>query len=402
MQAATKSSSSLDQLLLDFLPLPREAGAERREVLMTTIPVADAAKIRKTLAAAGLELASIGLSPVGAAEIAARVERHRRLDNLVTSLIVARHGPRVEMSLMRRDHLVFTHSALLEGGSEERDNQAILAEITRATVAQQKLLAGGTIARAWVLGTEAETRSLCEALTARLSCAAETVDPLALVQVSAEPADFARSRAALAGPVGMLLARSERTVAAIDFVSPRKPVPKTDRRKVNLIVRSSLAAALVLGALVWLQVYKGSLDGRIESLQAELSDLNREITAARPQVEAAGIIGEWDQIRVDWLAQMKVINEALPGTDRLFLTNFKVDRAPRDGIGKVEAFGHAKTREDVVQFYDQLVEHNFQVLPKEIRPTGKNEDYPYEFALDATLLEEKPKPVTPPALTAAR
>lgn len=390
MQAATKSSSSLDQLLLDFLPLPRETGAERREVLMTTIPTADVAKIRKLLGAAGLELSSIGLSPVGAAEIAARVERHRRLDALATSLIVARHGPRVEMSLMHREHLVFTHSALLEGGSDERDNQAILAEITRATIAQQKLLAGGTIARAWVLGTEAETSSLCEALHTRLACEAETIDPLGLVQLSSEPADFAKSRAALAGPIGMLLARSERTVAAIDFVNPRKPVPKTDRRKVNLIVRSSLAAAAVLGGFIWLQVYRGSLDGRIETLQAELSDLNREITDARPEVEAAGIIGEWDQVRVDWLKQMNVINEALGSTDRLFLTNFKVDRAPRGGIGKVEAAGHAKTREDVARFYDQLVERNYQVQPKEIRPTGKNEDYPYEFTLDATLMAEKP------------
>ena len=403
MQAATKSSSSLDQLLLDFLPLPREAGADRREVLMTTIPAADGTRLRKSLKAAGLELTAIGLSPLAAAEIAARVERHRRLDTTVNSLVVARHGTRVEISLMRRDHLVFTHSALIEGGGEERDNQAILAEITRATVAQQKLLAGSAISRAWVLGTETETRSLCEALHARLSCPAETVDPLALVQLSSEPADFAQSRAALAGPVGMLLARSEQTVAAIDFLNPRKPVPKADRRKINLMIRGGLAAAALLAGFIWLQFYKSSLDGDIERLQSELSDLNNTIRAAEPEVAAANVIDEWDRSRIDWIAQMNSINESL--TDRLYLTslsfeavNSRFERGPGGGIARVSGTGYAKTREDANRFFDELDQRNYQVIfSSPYKFTSKDENFPLEFKLDATLLAEKPKPTTPPA-----
>jgi Tfp pilus assembly PilM family ATPase len=397
MQAATKSSSSLDQLLLDFLPLPREAGADRREVLMTTIPAADGTRLRKGLQAAGLELAAIGLSPLGAAEIAARVERHRRLDSAATSLVVARHGPRVEISLMRRDHLVFTHSALLEGGSEERDNQAILAEITRATVAQQKLLAGGTISRAWVLGTEAETRSLCEALQARLSCPAETIDPLALVQVSSEPADFAETRAALAGPIGMLLARAERTVEAIDFLSPRKPVPKTDRRKIDMMIRGGLVAALLLGAFVWLQFHLAALDGEIESRQQEVSELTSAIQKAQPDVTAANTIDEWDRGRVDWTAQMRAINESM--TDRLYLTSLtfeaissRFDRGPVGGaIARLGGTGYAKTREDANRFFEELDQRNYQVIfSAPYKFTSKDEEFPLEFKLDATLLAEKP------------
>ncbi|HUG91230.1 MAG TPA: hypothetical protein VML55_10370 [Planctomycetaceae bacterium] len=398
MQAATKASSALDQLRLDFVPLPREAGAELREVLMTTIPAADASKLGRAIEAAGLELASIGLSPVGAAEIAARVERHRRLDATGTSLVVARHGPRVEMSLVRREHLVFTHSARLEGGSEDRDNQAILAEVTRATVAQQKLLVGGTIARAWVLGTEAETRSLCEALQARLSCEAETVDPLALVQLTSEPADFAASRAALAGPIGMLLARSEPTVAAIDFLNPRKPVEKTDQRRINLIVRGSLAAALLLAGFAWLTWYKLSLDGQIESLQTRLSDLNRAIRDAEPDVAAANAIaGTWDDFRVDWLAQMNALNEARPGADQLYFTRFKFQPATAAGIAKVEGHGNARSRYDVQSLYDGLDERNYQIVPKDAGQAARDEDYPHAFALDATLQARKPAAAAPTA-----
>jgi Tfp pilus assembly PilM family ATPase len=393
MQAATKSSSALDQLLLDFLPLPQEPGAERREVLMTTIPTGDGTRLKKAMQSAGLELVAIGISPVGAAEIAARVERQRRLETNAPSLVVARHGPRVEISLMRREHLVFTHSALLDGGSDERDNQSILAEITRATVAQQKLLAGGTIARAWVLGTEAETRSLCEALRARLSCEAETIDPLSLVSVASEPPDFAQSRAALAGPVGMLLARSEQTVPAIDFLSPRKPVPKTDRRKVDRMIRGGLAAAALLLALGWLVWYKASLDGQMEARQARLGELNRSIREAEPEVAAANMIGDWDETRVDWLAQLNVLDAALPGRGQLYLKSFKFDRAPtQGGIANVTAGGFAKSEGDVHALYGALRERNYQVRPREIKFTGSDEDYPYEFTLEATLLAEKAAP----------
>ena len=402
MQAATKSSSSLDQLLLDFLPLPREAGTAGREVLMTTIPSADGARLRKALQAAGLELTAIGLSPLAAAEIAARVERHRRLDTTVNSLVVARHGTRVEISLMRRDHLIFTHSALVERGVDERVNQTILAEITRATVAQQKLLAGSAISRAWVLGTETETRSLCEALHARFSCPAETIDPLSLVQLASEPADFAESRAALAGPVGMLLARSEQTVAAIDFLNPRKPVPKTDRRKVNMMIRGGLAAAALLAGFIWLQFYKSSLDGDIEALQSELSDLNNTIRAAEPDVAAADTIDEWDRTRVDWIAQMNSINESL--TDRLYLTSLSLEainsrfaRGPGGGVARVGGTGYAKTRADADGFFDQLDQRNYQVIPAQYKFTDKDEDFPLEFKLDATLLAEKPKSAAPAA-----
>src|SRR5882757_6087674 len=54
-QASTRSTTPLDQLVVDYLPLPRRAGSVQRDVLLATAPKSTVDPIRAALGDAGVE-----------------------------------------------------------------------------------------------------------------------------------------------------------------------------------------------------------------------------------------------------------------------------------------------------------------------------------------------------------
>src|SRR5690606_1861377 len=71
-QAATKSSTPLDKLALDYVPIPVEGDATSRQVLMMPVDAARVKSIRQVLASAGLNLLGVGVSPIAVAELVTR------------------------------------------------------------------------------------------------------------------------------------------------------------------------------------------------------------------------------------------------------------------------------------------------------------------------------------------
>ena len=75
-QSAAKSSIPLDQLTLDFLPLPRRTDSTVRDVLVSTVHQDRIKRLRTISSAAGLDLQSVGVSSVATAGIVS-LEEHR-------------------------------------------------------------------------------------------------------------------------------------------------------------------------------------------------------------------------------------------------------------------------------------------------------------------------------------
>lgn len=385
LQAETKLSSSLDRLLLDFLPVPYAAASPTRNVLLVTIPREMSSRIQKVIEAAGLEPASIGLSPCGAAELVAGAEARRGDDASETSLIVARYGRRVEISLMRARRLLFTHSSQLAGESEQEDNQLVMAEVSRSFVALERLMAVSKPERTWVLGSEVENDALCRLLTERLGGETAVLDPLVDMGLSAEAMAESVSRTSFAGPAGLLLSAAGATVEHIDFLNPRKSVPKADRRT----LRISLAAAAVLIALVGYGAQRwrlSSLDARISDLRAENQELDEELTSRQPLLESAATVGEWARRDVDWLDRLRELNRLFPGTDRIYFTEFTfMDGSDKASAGRIRASGFAANRTEIARLKQRLAENNYIVRPTEDRRNEKDARYPYQCELDFEL-----------------
>lgn len=415
LQAETKLSSSLDQLVIDFLPLPRVADLAVRPVLLVSISRQRLEQIRRIVEQAGLELAAVGMSSAATAELVARVEEEQGIDPDETSLTVTRDERRVEISLMRRRHLLFSHSMQLPGDDDRQDSRLILAEIRRSLGAHSRTDAGITVSRGWIIGGEDEHRTLSGMMTDQLDCEVGTIDPLAAPNVTVLPGaaeDEAllmldqggvRTHAPYAAPMGMLLASRQPTVEAVDFLNPRRAVERVDRRKLKIGLAAAavvLIAGSTFGGMTW---YVGTVEADIDVQQDKLARLEERITKGQPAMEAAAAVSQWDDHRVDWLQRLDEVNrllQVLPGeterigTDRIYVSNFRFSPLTGSAAGHVYATGLARTRRDVEQVYQRLSLRNYGVQAHAINRTSKDPDYPYSFQLDLTIAsssaDEKP------------
>src|SRR5579871_4267109 len=216
-QAGAKSSVSLDELSLDFIPLPKRGELPGREVLMATVPRQTIDEVQTVCETAGLQPISLGLTAAAIAEFVARAEGALDGAGGGESLVVARHGNRVEISVLRRCHLLFAHSARLSDEATGQEAQAIVAEVSRALVALRGALADVKIERAWTLVSAAEHEQLAESLHRRLQCEVLPLDPFSSVERDSRVGDAVADRSLFAGPIGILLARSDPRVPGLDF-----------------------------------------------------------------------------------------------------------------------------------------------------------------------------------------
>ncbi|MFK7777322.1 MAG: hypothetical protein QM501_04285, partial [Gimesia sp.] len=122
-QAATKSSVPLDQLLLDFLLLPKGPEKANRDVLVASIAKELHNQVMKTIQPMGLEIVSTGISSIATAEWIA----HTNPGNMAApTLIVNQVDHHLEMSLVSNRELLFTNSSSLSSKDKNTTEQAIL------------------------------------------------------------------------------------------------------------------------------------------------------------------------------------------------------------------------------------------------------------------------------------
>ncbi|MGE3315558.1 MAG: type IV pilus biogenesis protein PilM [Planctomycetaceae bacterium] len=389
-QAATKSTVPLDRLLLDYLPLPNQPDAEGRSVLLATVSKQLADRIRTVTTAAGLELSSIGIGAVAAAEVVVREETRRGQTSNAASLVIARLGKRIELAVIINRLVVFAHTTRLSGTTPEQHNQAILAEISRSVVALGRTIPDIEIARAWLIGTENENPGLAEKLSERIPCEVnQGLDPFAVPDIDMRATLVPEERGVFAGPVGLLLSKSGQLVEAVDFLSPRKPVVKQGPGKKRLMIAGIAAGFLALAAGSWYWMKLSGLDYEIAKLRTEGTDLELKNKKDKDVLDAARVIGDWDARNVHWLEQTQHVIESLGGRDRSYLERLHFAAAPRGPIAKLQITGFAKGRPDSDLIDKRLVDRNFSVQPHAAMVESKDSEYPYRIELDVELAESK-------------
>lgn len=393
LQAETRSASSLDRLILDFLPLPKTGDGPGRQVLVVTIPREKIDRLKGIIDAAGLEAASIGISPIGAGEIIARTDRTQAASG-ETTLIVARTGKRVEISLVRQNQLLFTHSAQLHGDDDETDSRAAMAEIRRTLGAQARVDADMTVNRVRIIGSEDENRTLRRLLEEHLECVVLAIDPLVDAPISVDASDSSHRHAAYAGPIGMLLATQSPLVPAIDFLHPREPVVPRDLRKVKFAAAAAAVVLLVggLATYTWLRVR--SLNAQIDVLAKNTARITDALTKGKPRIDAAVVVDDWQRRSVDPLAHFNAIAAILPGNDRLYLKNWSVVPATGSGAPQIDSTGIAKEREDLQELAADLAAKDYAVtLRSQMSRDSDDTQYPWRAEYRLTL------PLDPPTVT---
>jgi hypothetical protein len=387
-QAATRSAVPIDQLALDFLPLRQHPAREVRDVLSASIPRANLDAQAHALKIAERELAGVSVSSVALGDWGAHFDKHYPRPTAGGTLVVAWDAPRLELAIVHDNELVFAHAARIGAESETDINAAILAEISRAVIAGQRLRPDLQIAHSWLIGT---LQPLAADVIERLGSPAEVVDP-----VSIHPQrDAFRALGAHPLEIALLLGgvwgRTAPIVPALNFLKPRQPPPKRDPRKLQYAVGGAIALSLLFLLVGTSLAWASYLDSRIEALIGQQSDLTNLITAGQPPLAAANTIGEWAKRDIPQLQQLMSLEDTMPGgLNRPYLSEYNFQTTTSgDAVATLHTQGAAMSRDDVESLQQQLVDQKlYRVKPNTIG-TGRDPKYPQSFTVDLDILPEK-------------
>jgi Tfp pilus assembly PilM family ATPase len=395
-QASTRSTTPLDQLFLDFLPLPPRAGSLLKDVLVATIPRTSIDPIRSALDEAGVELTSVTISSFALAELVVRTQSTGGQPGARRSLVVLEDLNRLEVVLLGDQQPLMTH--LVRPSSDDEGHPIIAkadAEIARVLVPAQPWLVESRIEQICLLGDMPEWNELPASLQTRWDCPVERFDPkIRDVIPGLDGAKLPESIARFAPALGLVLGRTARLTPAFDLLHPRQPKPKQDPRKLQLAVGTAAALLLVALGTSAVQLTTASLESRIQEARRTESDLASKLKAGQPELSAAGIVGDWKTRDVPPLNQLVQLNELMQGTERMYVSEYRYGPANGDAIAKLAASGNARERSDWQQMAQRLVDtHRFRVRPREQTQVSRDPDYSQRFDLDADLIQpSKPAP----------
>lgn len=383
-QAATKSSTPLDRLALDFLPLPVDEADSTLQVLMITVEDARLKRIRETLSAAGIELTSVGISPVAVGELVRRLRGEQPSAPDRATLFVFQDAHRVEISTLVEQRVIFSHHSRLSGADDADGLRTATAEVNRAVIALSQAQSDLEIAEVCLIHTGDAGSPLEKSLAQRFGERLHVLDVTKTRGVRlGRPADAA-GLASFAPALGALVAAGDPHLAAIDFLAPRRAIVKPDRTKLRIGLGAA-AAVLVGGIAYWMVASQiADLTAQREVIEQSVRDIDTALKQGQPDLEAAGILAEWTGASRDPLTVLDRLNRLTPGTDRVYLQELSMSIGGRDQTFNIEGVGAAVEEADVRQLQEILESDGLRVEPI-VGRRSSDPDYPRGFDLKVEL-----------------
>ncbi|MCX7409265.1 MAG: hypothetical protein NTZ32_14390 [Planctomycetales bacterium] len=396
-QASTRSTTPLDQLVLDYVTLPRRSGSAQKDVLLASVPRATTDPIRVALKEANIELTSLTIGGFALAELLVRGEAALRHPADQRSLLVVQDANRLEVALIGNGQLLATHVVrppLDESGHPVVAKAA--ADVSRVLVPAQPWLRDGRIDRIWLLGEGAEWSGLSEFLKSQWNCSVERFDPHVASVLSGLDSSKLPEAARYAHAIGLALSHCDRQTPAFDLLHPHQPKPQRDPRKFLYAVGS--AAALLVAAMgtSYVQLTLSELESQIDKKRSDEGNLALLLKAGQPSLDAAKTVEDWVVRDINQLQQIADLDKIMDGTERLYVTDYNFGPASGDALAKINAKGLAKDRADWPQMAQGLVDAKaYRLKPKEQTQSNRDPDYPNKFELDVELIPlPKSVPVT--------
>ncbi|MGH7201371.1 MAG: hypothetical protein ACREJB_12250, partial [Planctomycetaceae bacterium] len=202
------------------------------------------------------------------------------------------------------------------------------------------------------------------------------------------------SRALFAGPAGMLLDQAGTNVETVDFLDPRRPAVKRERKKLQIGLAAAGTVLVLAASYGTFKMHEADLAEEIATRETRIDAQEKLLAQGRPTLEAARQIDGWTAGDVHWLEQLQDVQETLPGTDRLYLTEYHVGPAPSEGLARIKAIGYARERFDVEEMNDRLVKKGYRLQPTALTTDRRDPQYPNKFELDMVLVDRPGEPAT--------
>ena len=305
LQMLRQTALSIEDAVLDYVPMETPPGASDRKVLVGAIPGDRLAWRRRVLEGAGLRLGGLRLRASGIAELIGATAGAEDAPTLGVAI-----GPAsVEFALVERGRLVFARTADLppngERGAALAARVAVEAKRTAMSfrVAQQTPDVGGVI----VLGDDELARETS------LRCAEMLEVPsLAMLPeirgIDALPGDAARALCPLVG----LAIQDERGRPGLDFANPRKAPDRLEGRRRAALV--ALLGLLVIagGGYVARSITLGSLRAELDAVGSKAADLREAYLDALARDARAAHLEAWIDASPHWSEHVERVVELLP------------------------------------------------------------------------------------------
>ncbi|MEC7555634.1 MAG: hypothetical protein VYA32_00590 [Planctomycetota bacterium] len=397
-QAGTKSTVAVDQLIVDYLPLPMAEDAETRSVLLATVANTTVSEIRRELSKAGLDLRGVGIGSLALTDLALSLaDGHATNDGLV----IAADKTQVEVTVHHQGHTILTHSAMLSG---ESDPVRVAGQaISRALFAAGNAVSDLDPTSAILLGSLGP--ELKEVVQGRLAGSGDgpRIDVVSLADTrlvhfkSITDTELVGS-AAMAAAVGGLLTANGQVVERIDFLDPHKPPPPKRR------VSNQLAASVILGVLVLVGLVYGGQWWSSQGIKTEIDEIKERVAEKRktfldgsrkpasvPSTSEVLAVEKWKKQRVQWLDQLHELSPLLGDSDDVILTEVNMSQDVRKGLGRVTLTGLANDRAPVTRMTSQIRDHkNYNVRPSKLDPNKDRQAvYKFRFSKVNVLLENQ-------------
>lgn len=374
MQAATKSSIPLDRLRIDFIPLPLLG--EQRPILLTTATAQHVDSILARVRAANLEPIALGATPFATAA--------RLCGPDETTFLIALDHHHAELTLCKQGTVEFSHATEITLDDPDEDERWFLAEVTRSLVAADHRAVDGGLTRFLLVGDSPLLPKLARSLQDRYECPAEIIDSTDKLE------------ARISSPVGLLpLAAmlgqlASTTAPRVDFLNPRRRIEQPDRTRLKQGILAGAVAATILAAYLNTWWTRRGIDQQTDALGVTRSEIETLLTNGKPILDKRTDIQGWVDRQATWPEEFVLLENALPGTDRMYLTEVNLQPGGRDVRGAMTINGRARSPEDVSGFASTSEALGYRVEPPQNTRDAADSEYPNSFEFVLTV----PRPET--------
>lgn len=169
-----------------------------------------------------------------------------------------------------------------------------------------------------------------------------------------------------------------------DLLHPTLPPDERRLQQVRWVKRglvaASVAAAAVIGVMIWHQL----LQSELTIVTARCNNAQAVLDHAAPAVRKWEYLSDWESQAIKVPEELTQLSALLPDAERVFLTRLQIEDVPGHQAPMLRVDGLAKGTTDVMALNRALLDANYSLRPHAIEPAGRDKQFRSQFQVEAT------------------